>query len=194
MSSCWSSHGQLEIVGGDDRRRRQPLADLLGVVRSGEHRLRTPLDELRQPLPGAGIEPLRQDQERAAVGRKRRDDLGERPARHRQDDEVGFLERRLGERAGPHAREIDLGEVARVATRLADDRRLGRVPAGQRHLVPPRDEERCERRSPGAAADDADLHARSLPRAPTVHERRTKSMITGTPASSNCSRTRFSTQ
>ena len=74
-------------------------------------------------------------------------------------------------------------QVARVPAGLGDHPRLLRVAAGERHVVLAVVQDTGERRPPGAAADDDE-----------VHDRLTKSIETGTPARLKRLRSSFSTQ
>jgi hypothetical protein len=104
-------------------------------------------------------------------------DLREGTARDGEHDHVRvggrcFIDRRRLDPAQVRARQI-----ARVATRLVDRSHLVRVAARERDLVSPFTQQTGERRSPRTTADDNDFH-----------ERVTKSIVTGTPSSSNWSR------
>ena len=74
-------------------------------------------------------------------------------------------------------------EIARVAAGLGDHARLLGVAAGERDVVLPVLQDARERRPPGPATDDDDLHVRS-----------TKSIETGTPPRLKRFRSSFSTQ
>ncbi len=140
------------------------------------------VDERREAVARRGVEALRQREHGSASGQRARD-LGERLRRQREDDQVRLLETCLGDCRSGNAGKVQLAQVARVAARLADRAHLLRVAARERHVVPTIGEQPRERRSPRPPADDGDVHAR-----------RTKSIETGTPSSSNRSRSRFSTQ
>ena len=113
------------------------------------------------------------------------DERPERPARDGEAHEVDAVERRVGQRGRADPGEVAVPDVAGVPARLGDDAGLLGIAARERDVVPPLREERGEDRAPRAAADDRDHHR---------HDRRTKSITTGTPASPNCSRSLFSTQ
>ena len=93
------------------------------------------------------------------------------------------VERRVLDRRRLDAAEVAVREIARVAAGLGDHARLLRVAAGERDVVLAVLQDARERRPPGPAADDDD-----------VHERWTKSIETGTPARLKRLRSSFSTQ
>src|SRR5512146_1946387 len=135
-----------------------------------------------EPLAAAGIKAFREAQHRRGA-RQRGGDLGERAARNGEDDELRGGERRLVDERRIEPAKVGGAEVARVVARLADRMHLFRIAARKRHVVVVVAKEAGERRPPRAAADDDDRHLRG-----------TKSMVTGTPSSSNSSRSWFSTQ
>ena len=175
---------ELRVGARHDRRGRQPLRDLLCVVRAREDRNGPGVDQLRQAAAAVRVETLREDQHRAVAGQGR-DDRGEGPARDGEHDEVGLIQRRSGDGLDAHPREIDLREVARVAPRGGYLLDLRRIAARERDVVPARAEQGREHGAPRPTADHDDVHGQL---------RRTKSITTGMPASAKRSRSRFSTQ
>ncbi len=137
--------------------------------------------ESRSPL--SGSRPLVRLSSGAEPG-SALDDRPERAAREGDDDQVGLLERGLGESGRRDVGEIDLGQVARVAAGLANRRRVLAALRGERDRDAAVGEQPREPRSPRAAADDDGA----------VHERRRKSIVTGTPSRANRARSSFSTQ
>jgi hypothetical protein len=109
-------------------------------------------------------------------------DLVVRLARHGDDDLVDIA-RRSVERHGFVGALVDLLEIARVAARLGDCRRLLRGVAAEHDVVASLEQDVRERRPPRARAGDEKSHVRL-----------TKSIDTGTPSSSKRSRSAFSTQ
>ena len=184
MHGILDAGGKRLVLARHDGRRRQPPGDLLGVVGTDQDGGRARGGELRQPAAARGIEALGQDQQGCAVGQ-----ILQRAAKlaagHGDPEQLAVGERARLERAGLNPSELELRQVPRVASVLCNGRRLEGISAGQRHLMPTLSEQRGERRAPGAAPDDCDLHPCGLP---------TKSMMTGTPASWNRSLRRFSTQ
>jgi hypothetical protein len=116
---------------------------MLGPDRTATGRPLTRVDEVA----GRGVEPLREAEDRRGA-RKRLDDRAERLARHRHDDEIGVGDRGLRDRRRGDVREIDLGHEARVATRLADGRRILLAMSRDRDLEPVVGEEAREARAP----------------------------------------------
>ncbi len=156
------------------------------------------MDERREPVARAGVEALREAENRGAA-RQRPDDLRERGARHRHDDEVRGLDVRGGDGRHRDAGQVDAGQIPRVVARAGDLLDLRAVAAGERHGVPVVGEQTRERRPPGASAHDHDVH-RARPYASRrafagpCYDERMKSIETGTPCSSNRARSSFSTQ
>src|SRR5262249_14650440 len=99
------------------------------------------------------------------------------------DDELGAVERRLLDRGRVHTGEVDVAVEAGVATGLANRARVAGVMRRERHRVAAIGQEPGEPGPPGSPADDH-----------RFHERRRKSIATGTPSSSKRSRSSFSTQ
>ncbi len=89
--------------------------------------------ESRAPV--AGSQTLREAQYRSRP-RERGDDVPVDRARNRDDDELGVCDRRLPDGGGSDPSKVGLGDVARIATVLADCRDLVRVAGSQRDVVP----------------------------------------------------------
>ena len=111
-----------------------------------------------------------------------RDDVDERLARHRDDDDVGVAGRRVERNCFDRA-QVDLLEIARVASRLGDRGGLLGGVAAEHDVVAALEQDVREGRAPRARAGDEKSHVRL-----------TKSIDTGTPSSSKRSRSEFSTQ
>ncbi len=143
--------GERLVLARDHRRARQPFGDLLGHVRTREHRDRPVAHERGEPRAARRVEPLRQ-RERRAAGRQGGRDLREGAA--------GNGERRRGRhrraRRAPPTRRAGRPTVMRRGFRplSAIAAACAGVAAGDRHLVPAVGQEPREHRSPRAAADD----------------------------------------
>jgi hypothetical protein len=126
---------------------------------------------------------LRSQAQHRPRSRQRAHDLGEGAARDGDHVQVGACEPGVVDRRRRDAAQVGVREVARVVSGLLDLARLLGVARGERDVVAARAEQGRERRSPCSGSDDDG-----------VHERRTKSIDTGTPSSSKRSRSWFSTQ
>ena len=78
---------EVTVLARDHGCGRHLDGDLLRHVRAGEHCDGSPLDASRETLTGRGVEALRQTQHGRVAG-QRPDDLRERLARHRDDDDI----------------------------------------------------------------------------------------------------------
>ena len=140
--------------------------------------------ESRSPV--AGSRPFVRLSTGALAG-QRGDDVAERAARHRDDDEVGVGDRRLVDRRGRDAAQVDVRQVARVAAGLARSRRAcSGVAAGERHLVPAVAQQRARTPCPTSPPPTTTTaHATRSARSRSTRAR---------PRGSNRSRSSFSTQ
>jgi hypothetical protein len=175
--------GEEAVLARDHGSRRQTLGDLLRHVRPGEDGDRAPAHSGREALARLRVESLGEAQH-GRLPRQRLHDLGERAARHGDDDEVD-PRGRVGERDRLGSLQVDALQVVRVPARPRDRLRLlGRV-TREHHVVAAVEEHACERRPPRAGADDQEPHRQ---------DRFTKSIETGTPSRPKRARSRFSTQ
>jgi hypothetical protein len=175
--------GEGGVVARDHGRPREPGRHLLGHVRARHDRDRAAADERREPVAGLGVEALGQAEQRRRA-RQVPHDRPERAARQGDHDQVGVRDRRLGERHRGDVAEVDLGKEARVVAGRPDRGRVVGMVRGERDGEAAVCEEAREPGPPRAAADDEGAR----------HDRRLKSIATGTPSRPNRSRSSFSTQ
>ena len=181
-SACWSSTASSEsalattVAAGSP----SPISSAwFGPERTATGRSRTS-SERRRPLSGSSPFVSTSTGQRPGSSRvtSAKARLGTATATR-----LGLRHRRLRDGRDGDARQVDVTQVARIPARRGDRGGLLRVAAGERDLMAAVAEERGEHRSPRTSAYDND-----------VHDRRTKSITTGTPASAKRSRMRFSTQ
>src|SRR3990170_1210625 len=165
--------GELEVVAGDHRCRRESPDDPVDDVRPGEHGDGVAAHECREPLPRPRIEALGKAQDRCVAGQAGHD-LAEHPAGHRDDQDVGVGERRLVDQRCGDPAEIGVPRVPRVPARRGDRGDLLRIACCERHVVALVAEETGERRPPGPGSYHHEPHSEV-----------TKSIETGTPSSLN---------